>query len=39
MLLAFGLGLGGYVGALDWRGRLVDYPTYVVRGSCAYAAS
>ena len=38
MLLAFGLGLGGYVGALDWRGRAVDYPTYVAPGLLAYAA-
>jgi lipooligosaccharide transport system permease protein len=38
MLLAFGLGLGGYVGALDWQGRAVDYPTYVAPGLLAYAA-
>jgi lipooligosaccharide transport system permease protein len=38
MLLAFGLGLGGYVGVLDWRGRPVDYPTYVAPGLLAYAA-
>jgi len=38
MLLAFGLGLGGYVASLDWRGRPVDYPTYVAPGLLAYAA-
>jgi lipooligosaccharide transport system permease protein len=38
MLLAFGLGLGGYVAHLDWHGRPVDYTTYVAPGLLAYAA-
>jgi len=38
MLLAFGLGLGGYVANLDWQGRPVTYPTYVAPGLLAYAA-
>jgi lipooligosaccharide transport system permease protein len=38
MLLAFGLGLGGYVGMLDWQGRALPYPTYVAPGLLAYAA-
>jgi lipooligosaccharide transport system permease protein len=38
MLLAFGLGLGGYVANLDWRGQPVDYPTYVAPGLLAYSA-
>ena len=38
MLLAFGLGLGGYVASLDWHGRSVDYVTYVAPGLLAYAA-
>jgi lipooligosaccharide transport system permease protein len=38
MLLAFGLGLGGYVGSLAWHGRPVDYLTYVAPGLLAYAA-
>jgi lipooligosaccharide transport system permease protein len=38
MLLAFGLGLGGYVAELEWRGRPVDYLTYVAPGLLAYAA-
>jgi lipooligosaccharide transport system permease protein len=38
MLLAFGLGLGGYVANLDWQGRPVDYLTYVAPGLLAYAA-
>jgi lipooligosaccharide transport system permease protein len=38
MLLAFGLGLGGYVANLEWHGRAVDYPTYVAPGLLAYAA-
>jgi lipooligosaccharide transport system permease protein len=38
MLLAFGLGLGGYVGALEWHGRSLAYPTYVAPGLLAYAA-
>jgi lipooligosaccharide transport system permease protein len=38
MLLAFGLGLGGYVANLDWQGRPVSYLTYVAPGLLAYAA-
>ncbi|HSE96081.1 MAG TPA: ABC transporter permease [Methylomirabilota bacterium] len=38
MLLAFGLGLGGYVADLDWHGRAVPYLTYVAPGLLAYAA-
>jgi lipooligosaccharide transport system permease protein len=38
MLLAFGLGLGGYVAHLDWQGRPVDYLTYVAPGLLAYAS-
>jgi lipooligosaccharide transport system permease protein len=38
MLLAFGLGLGGYVANLVWQGRPVGYPTYVAPGLLAYAA-
>jgi lipooligosaccharide transport system permease protein len=38
MLLAFGLGLGGYVADLAWQGRPVDYVTYVAPGLLAYAA-
>jgi lipooligosaccharide transport system permease protein len=38
MLLAFGLGLGGYVANLAWQGRPVDYTTYVAPGLLAYAA-
>jgi lipooligosaccharide transport system permease protein len=38
MLLAFGLGLGGYVANLPWQGRPVDYLTYVAPGLLAYAA-
>jgi lipooligosaccharide transport system permease protein len=38
MLLAFGLGLGGYVANLDWEGRPVSYLTYVAPGLLAYAA-
>jgi lipooligosaccharide transport system permease protein len=37
MLLAFGLGLGGYVADLDWQGQPVDYLTYVAPGLLAYA--
>lgn len=36
MLLAFGLGLGGYVADLDWRGRPVAYLSYVAPGLLAY---
>ena len=37
MLLAFGLGLGGWVGSLDWRGRAVPYMTFVAPGIIAYS--
>jgi lipooligosaccharide transport system permease protein len=36
MLLAFGLGLGGYVADLRWEGRPVTYLTYVAPGLLAY---
>jgi lipooligosaccharide transport system permease protein len=35
-LLAFGLGLGGYVGVLAWRGHEVPYLSYVAAGMLAY---
>ena len=35
-LLAFGLGLGGYVGMLAWREREVPYLSYVAAGMLAY---
>jgi lipooligosaccharide transport system permease protein len=38
MLLAFGVGLGGYVADLDWHGRTVPYLSYVAPGLLAYAA-
>jgi lipooligosaccharide transport system permease protein len=38
MLLAFGIGLGGYVASLPWQGRPVEYMTYVAPGLLAYAA-
>jgi lipooligosaccharide transport system permease protein len=38
MLLAFGLGLGGYVSDLAWQGRPLPYLTYVAPGLLAYAA-
>lgn len=38
MLLAFGLGLGGYVANLEWQGRTLAYPTFVAPGLLAYAA-
>ena len=37
MLLAFGVGLGGYVVSLPWHGREVDYLSYVAPGLLAYA--
>jgi len=37
MLLAFGVGLGGYVKHLTWQGREIDYLTYVAPGLLAYA--
>ncbi|HEX3175037.1 MAG TPA: ABC transporter permease [Methylomirabilota bacterium] len=35
-LLAFGLGLGSYVGALSWRGREVPYLSFIAPGMLAY---
>lgn len=37
MLLAFGVGLGGYVATLTWHGRPVEYMSYVAPGLLAYA--
>jgi lipooligosaccharide transport system permease protein len=37
MLLAFGVGLGGYVASLTWQGRPIEYMTYVAPGLLAYA--
>jgi lipooligosaccharide transport system permease protein len=37
MLLAFGVGLGGYVARLAWHGREIDYLTFVAPGLLAYA--
>jgi lipooligosaccharide transport system permease protein len=37
MLVAFGMGLGGYVATLTWQGRPIDYMTYVAPGLLAYA--
>jgi lipooligosaccharide transport system permease protein len=37
MLLAFGVGLGGYVAHLSWQGREIGYLTYVAPGLLAYA--
>jgi lipooligosaccharide transport system permease protein len=37
MLLAFGIGLGGYVASLSWNGRPVEYMTFVAPGLLAYA--
>jgi lipooligosaccharide transport system permease protein len=37
MLVAFGVGLGGYVAHLSWQGREIDYLTYVAPGLLAYA--
>ena len=34
-LLAFGLGLGSYVGAMQWQGLQVDYVTYMAPGLVA----
>jgi lipooligosaccharide transport system permease protein len=36
MLLAFGLGLGGYVANLEWQGRPLAYLSYVAPGLLAY---
>lgn len=38
MLLAFGLGLGGWLSNLTWQGRDVSYMTFVAPGMLAYAA-
>ena len=37
MLVAFGVGLGGYVASLTWQGRPVEYTTYIAPGLLAYA--
>jgi len=37
MLVAFGLGLGGYVATLRWQGHPIEYMTYVAPGLLAYA--
>jgi len=37
MLLAFGIGLGGYVASLTWQGQPIAYMTYVAPGLLAYA--
>jgi lipooligosaccharide transport system permease protein len=37
MLVAFGIGLGGYVASLSWQGRPIEYMTYVAPGLLAYA--
>jgi lipooligosaccharide transport system permease protein len=36
-LLAFGIGLGGWVGTVVWRARDVDYLTFIAPGLLAYA--
>lgn len=36
--LAFGLGLQGYVGTLEWHGRALSYPQFIAPGLLAYAA-
>jgi lipooligosaccharide transport system permease protein len=36
-LLAFGVGLGGWVGTVVWRAREVDYLTFMAPGMLAYA--
>jgi lipooligosaccharide transport system permease protein len=38
MLLVFGVGLGGYVASVGWRGRELPYLTFVAPGMLAYAA-
>jgi len=38
MLIAFGLGLGAYMSAIEWRGREVTYLSFVAPGMLAYAA-
>jgi lipooligosaccharide transport system permease protein len=37
MLLAFGLGVGGYVASVGWRDRELTYMTFVAPGMLAYA--
>ena len=37
MLLAFGLGLGGWVTGITWNGRSLPYMSYVAPGMLAYA--
>jgi lipooligosaccharide transport system permease protein len=37
MLVAFGIGLGGYVASLTWQGYPIAYMTYVAPGLLAYA--
>jgi len=36
MLLAFGVGLGGYVASMTWQGRPIEYMSYVAPGLLAY---
>jgi len=36
MLLAFGIGLGGRIGTLEWRGETLDYLHYLAPGILAY---
>jgi lipooligosaccharide transport system permease protein len=38
MLLAFGVGLGGQVGTLQWAGQPLDYLHYLAPGILAYTA-
>ncbi|MCI0548715.1 MAG: ABC transporter permease [Candidatus Rokubacteria bacterium] len=38
MLLAFGLGVGGYVSGVAWRGQELSYMNFVAPGLLAYAA-
>ena len=38
MLLAFGLGLGGWLADLEWQGRELGYMSFVAPGMLAYAA-
>ncbi len=38
MLLAFGVGLGRQIGALEWGGRMVEYLAYLAPGILAYTA-
>ena len=37
MLLAFGVGVGGYVASVSWRGRELSYMSFVAPGMLAYA--